>query len=66
MKSIRKRTLGYFENLRFPWLLLVTSVLFVVNLFIPDALPFVDEILLGLMGVILSRIKRKRPVSEMD
>jgi hypothetical protein len=61
MKGLRTRLLGYLESLRFPWLLLLTSVLFVTNLFVPDALPFVDELLLGLIGLILGRIKRKPP-----
>jgi len=59
MKSIRSRLLGYLESLRFPWLLLVTAVVFLVNVFVPDAFPFVDEILLGLVTVVLSRLKRK-------
>jgi len=59
MKTIRSRLLGYVESLRFPWLLLITAGVFLVNLFVPDALPFVDEILLGLIAVILSRLKRK-------
>lgn len=59
MKSPVSRLSRYAESLRFPWLVLLTSILFVVNLFIPDALPFVDEILLGLVAVILGRVKRK-------
>ena len=59
MKGIASRLARFAETLRFPWLMLVTSVLFVVNVFIPDAIPFVDEILLGLMAVILGRLKRK-------
>ena len=66
MKGLRARLLAYLESLRFPWLLLVTAVLFVINLFVPDALPFVDEILLGLIGLILGRIKRKRPAAAGD
>jgi hypothetical protein len=61
MKGIKKRFVAYLESLRFPWLLLVTAVLFVVNVFVPDAFPFVDEILLGLIAVVLGRLKRKKP-----
>ncbi len=60
MKGIKARLVAYLESLRFPWLLLVTSVLFLVNVFIPDALPFVDEILLALVAVVLGRLKRKK------
>ena len=37
MKSIKSRLVGYLESLRFPWLLLVTLILFLVNVFVPDA-----------------------------
>jgi len=61
MNGIRKKLLAYLESLRFPWLLLVTALLFFVNVFVPDAFPFVDEILLGLIAVVLGRLKRKKP-----
>lgn len=66
MKSIKQKLIGYLENLRFPWLLLATAVLFVVNVFVPDAIPFVDEILLGLVAVVLGRLKRRKapPAAE--
>ena len=64
MKGIKARLVGYLESLRFPWLLLVTALLFVVNVFVPDAFPFVDEILLGLIAVVLGRLKRKKPSAE--
>ena len=59
MKSISSRFSKYLESLRFPWLLLLATLLFFVNLFIPDALPFIDEILLALVAIILGRLKRK-------
>jgi hypothetical protein len=61
MRGIKARLLGYLESLRFPWLLLVTVILFLLNVLIPDALPFVDEILLALVAVVLGRLKRKGP-----
>ena len=64
MKNIKSRLLGYLESLRFPWLLLLTLVLFLVNVFVPDAFPLVDEILLGLIAVILARLKRKPKGAE--
>ena len=62
MKGIKARLVEYLETLRFPWLLLVSLVLFGLNVFVPDAVPFVDELLLALVAVILARIKR-RPAS---
>lgn len=59
MIGFKKRLITFLESLRFPWLLLVTLVLFLVNVFVPDVLPFVDEILLALVAVVLSRLKRK-------
>jgi len=51
----------YTESLRFPSLVLLTAVIFVLDLFIPDIIPFADEILLGLLLAGLSRLKRKTP-----
>jgi len=60
MPGLPRRFRRWIENLRFPVLLLVTAGLFVVNVFVPDALPFVDEALLALVAVILARVKRRR------
>ncbi len=51
--------LGWFARLRFPTLLTITALLFVVNLFVPDVLPFIDEILLGLVTLILANWKKR-------
>jgi hypothetical protein len=59
MNSLVSRFSRYVESLRFPWLVLITLLLFTVDLFVPDALPFIDEVLLGLVAVILGRVKRK-------
>ena len=40
-------------RLRFPALFFLTAVLFVVNLAVPDPLPLIDEILLGLVTLLL-------------
>ena len=47
-------------RLRFPQLFLVTLMLFLVDLVIPDLVPFADEILLGLLTVLLARLKDRR------
>lgn len=50
-------------KLRFPVLLSITATLFVIDLLLPDFFPFIDEILLGLATVVLSRLRtRKDPV----
>jgi hypothetical protein len=52
--------LRYLSTLRFPYLLVVTATLFVVDLLVPDFIPYADEILLGLLTLVLSRLKRRK------
>lgn len=66
MKGIKTRLISYLETLKFPWLLLVTLILFLVNVFVPDMVPFIDEILLALVAVVLSRLKRKPATKNQD
>jgi hypothetical protein len=47
------------SGLRFPYLLLITGLLFAANLFIPDFIPFADEIIMGLVTVFLANLKKK-------
>lgn len=47
-------------NLRYPQLFLLTATLFVVDLAVPDMVPFVDEILLGLLTLLLARLRDRR------
>lgn len=47
-------------GLRFPWLLGLTALLFLVDLFLPDILPFADEILLGMATLVLAAWRRRR------
>ncbi|MEO8002426.1 MAG: DUF6116 family protein [Arenimonas sp.] len=57
--------LGYASRLRFPTLFLVIAMLFVFDLVIPDFIPFLDEILLGLGTVLLASWKnRKTPIEK--
>jgi hypothetical protein len=47
------------SRVRFPYLLLLTATLFAVDLLVPDLIPFVDEILLGLATGILATWRRR-------
>jgi hypothetical protein len=47
-------------RLRFPYLFLVTAALFLVDILIPDLLPFADEILLGLGTLVFGTWRRSR------
>ncbi len=63
----RTRLHTWAQQLRFPRLLLLTAVVFGMNVAIPDVIPFVDEILLGLATLILSRLRtapRPSPTPE--
>jgi hypothetical protein len=50
----------YASRLRFPRLFLLTATLFVVDLLIPDVVPFADEILLALVTALLASLKKQR------
>ena len=52
--------LGFAQRLRFPTLFLVTAGLFVLDLFIPDFIPFADELLLGLGALLLGLWRRRK------
>ena len=48
----------YTQSLRFPVLAMITAIAFIVDVLVPDVIPFADEILLGLVLALLSRLKR--------
>ena len=56
--------LGWARRRRFPTLLLITGGLFVLDLIVPDLVPFVDEILLGLATLVLARWKDRRQLPK--
>jgi hypothetical protein len=65
--AILDRLMRYASTLRFPRLLAVTAALFVIDLFFPDVVPFVDEILLGLISLLLASLKKRgSPMSGKD
>lgn len=56
-KGVLERLVG---RLRFPYLFMATGILFLVDLAVPDALPFVDEIFLILLTTLLGSFKNRR------
>ena len=55
--------LAWARRLRHPTLFKITALLFAVNLAVPDAIPLIDEILLGLGTLVLASWKdRHAPV----
>ncbi len=54
--------LGRFASrLRFPQLFAFTATIFVLDLLIPDLIPLVDELLLGLATVALGTMRAREP-----
>jgi hypothetical protein len=54
--------LAFAARLRFPTLFWITAGIFVVDLLIPDFIPFADEVLLGLATLILSNLQKAPPI----
>jgi hypothetical protein len=50
--------LAYAARLRFPTLFKITLAIFLIDLVVPDFIPFADEILLGLGALILSGLQK--------
>lgn len=50
----------YLGRLRYPQLFMVTAALFLVDLVVPDLVPFADEILLGLGTLLLGNLKDRQ------
>jgi hypothetical protein len=56
-----KLILNYAASLRFPQLFLFALSLFIADLIIPDAIPFIDEILLGLAALLIASMRKPPP-----
>ena len=64
MKGPRSALVGWlvarFARLRFPYLFAITAALFLVDLVVPDFIPFADELMLGLATALLGTWKLRR------
>ena len=54
------------RRLRFPTLFVLVGLLFLVDLLVPDFIPFIDEIILGLITVMLGLWREKRRPGEAE
>lgn len=54
----------YLGRLRFPYLAAITGTLFVVDLIVPDVIPFADELLLGLITLLLAMLKKPKELGD--
>ena len=53
-------------GLRFPIVFALTFAVFLLNVFFPDVIPFVDEIILGLVAILLANWKKKPVAQETE
>lgn len=54
----------FIGRLRFPQLFAVAAILLVLDLAVPDMIPFVDEALLALLTAMLSVLRRRDPQAD--
>ncbi|MDN5781794.1 MAG: hypothetical protein L0H23_07195 [Luteimonas sp.] len=53
--------LRWFGRLSYPKLFLLTAALFIGDVLVPDVIPLVDELLLGLGTLLLANWRRVKP-----
>lgn len=56
--------LGFASRLRFPTLFMIVAALFLFDLVIPDFIPLLDEIMLGLTTLLLASWKNRKLPDE--
>jgi len=57
---------GWLAGLRFPVLFVIAATLFAVDLIVPDLIPFLDELMLGLSAALLASWRRRRDPEPGD
>lgn len=57
--------LGFLSRLSFPRLFLLAAALWAVDMVVPDFIPFIDELLLGIATLLLASF-RKAKAPEVD
>ncbi len=64
MNAARTTLIGYLmryaAGLRFPTLFAIAGGLFLLDLIVPDVIPFADEVLLGLLTLLLGSVKQRK------
>jgi hypothetical protein len=58
--------LAFLGRLKYPQLFKLTAALFVLDLLIPDLVPFADELLLAMGTLVLGNWKRRREGVTVD
>ncbi len=62
--SLASMFLAFANRLKFGKLFMIIVGLFFVDLLIPDFIPLIDEIILGLMAIILANLKKERHLEK--
>lgn len=65
-KSVLAPLFTFAAGLRFPYLFLLILVLFIIDVATPDLVPFVDEIILGLLAVFFGNLRKKISKTPVD
>ncbi|AVP97106.1 hypothetical protein C7S18_07830 [Ahniella affigens] len=50
------------SRLKYPWLLALTMIALIVDVLIPDFVPFIDELTLAAMTALFAMWRERRPV----
>ena len=58
--------LNWARKLRFPILFKITAGLFAVSMLLPDPVPFLDELLLGMSTIVLANWKHRKDPAVID
>lgn len=53
--------LSFLGGLRFPQLFVLLAIVFIVDLVVPDVIPLVDEVILGLLTLMTGTWRDRRP-----
>jgi hypothetical protein len=61
LQLIPQMVLRFAAGLRFRDLFLLALGLFLIDLVVPDAIPFIDEILLGLLTLLTACLRTRKP-----
>ena len=63
---ISRLLMRWADRLPLKLLFVITSILFIINVFTPDPIPFIDEILLGLLTLGLANWSKKKELRKKD
>jgi hypothetical protein len=58
------KILQFASGLRFPTLFLLLLALFALDVIIPDVIPFVDELMLGLLTLLLGTWRKRKALKS--